>query len=510
MAGERIDIDVRFRGADKAARDAKNVANSVESLGNAATEATQKSILLAQRLNNAASAVGTLSQELGLEAGEGAAGLLARMSKTSAAAAQLGSMLGPQGALVGGIVGAAIPAVMALVDRIREVEARNEEWAQRLREIEQQQEDARRAIERGTSAIADQSEALRTAAQRMREFIGSLSRQGLEGQAFDTAARINELTNQLAAVNDQIRQLGTVSGPQAAMRLLDLRDEAERLRREINALQADFESQRQMAQESTATRRSSSGPSRAELGEQALIDFLERERQGRESVLRVIEEQKRAERERIRVAEDYYRTLAELEHQKALDDAMREERATEERMALLDAEKRKRDALEREQIAQAEARIASYQETTGVIVGGLTDALSAIIAGEQTAGEAFQNLLSSFLAFISEQAALKAAFEAAEAIASFASQDYAGGVQHTAAAVAYGAVAVAAGAGSAALAASAQASAQPAAPEEREQTDRMGGDTIINFNSPVVTASTRAELGRDLRSLVHEADMRGL
>ena len=45
-----------------------------------------------------------------------------------------------------------------------------------------------------------------------------------------------------------------------------------------------------------------------------------------------------------------------------------------------------------------------------MIVGGLTDALSSIIAGQKSAEEAFLSLLASFLQFISEQAAIKAAF----------------------------------------------------------------------------------------------------
>ena len=149
---------------------------------------------------------------------------------------------------------------------------------------------------------------------------------------------------------------------------------------------------------------------------------------------------------------------------------------------------------------------------TSVIAGGLNDALQAIIAGNKTAEEAFTGLLASFLKYISEQSMLKAIYEYAEAIASFASYKYDQGAQHLAAGIAYTAVAVAAGAGAAALSApSAKGSSEekPASPESgRGDGGGGGGDIVINWNSPVVTAGTRAELGRDMAGMIRAGTQR--
>jgi hypothetical protein len=107
---------------------------------------------------------------------------------------------------------------------------------------------------------------------------------------------------------------------------------------------------------------------------------------------------------------------------------------------------------------------------------------------------------------------LKAIYEYAEAIASFASYRYDQGAQHLAAGIAYTAVAVAAGAGSAALSAPSAKGAgeeKPASPESGRAGDgKGGGDVVINWNSPVVTAGTRAELGRDMAGMIRAGTQR--
>jgi hypothetical protein len=138
-------------------------------------------------------------------------------------------------------------------------------------------------------------------------------------------------------------------------------------------------------------------------------------------------------------------------------------------------------------------------------VSGLVDALSAVLAGTKSADEAFMGMLSSFLEMISQQAALEAAKEFASAIASFASQDYPGGAMHIAAGVAWTGVAIAAGAGAVATAPAAQSA--PASPERGAGNSGSGDRTVVvNVNGPMMNAGGRAELGRDIRSLVEEGD----
>lgn len=140
-------------------------------------------------------------------------------------------------------------------------------------------------------------------------------------------------------------------------------------------------------------------------------------------------------------------------------------------------------------------------------LSGITKATSEVIAGTKSADEAFQGMLSSFLEMISQHTALSAAKEFAEAIAAFARQDYPGGAQHLAAGAAFTAVAVAAGAASIAVAppsGGAPAALQQTAPEGNQG----GGNIVINWNSAVITAGTRAELGREIGSMLTATDRR--
>ncbi|AKF08891.1 hypothetical protein [Sandaracinus amylolyticus] len=502
MAAEQIAVEIRFDGADDAARKAGKVADSFEEMERASRAAATQAIDFTTKLASAASAVQSLAAEFGAEGG--GVGLLAKMAQTAAATAQLGNAFGPSGALVGGIIGAAIPAFVAIGDRLgltaRAQEEAAEAAAAHAEEMQRLSEEAEEAAEQMRAFNAQALARARASVGLQDE--GQLVNRLLNARSFET---LDEARTALELIDQRIEQLETSGGNRLFIeaQIENLTESAERAREAISFLQEQEDRDRDPRPE----RRS--GPTRAEIEQENVIAFLERERQAREEVLRVIEEQKRAEDERREAAEEYYRTVAEREHQKALDDERIEREAIAAQLERLDDFVQQQDEASRRAQAATEERIASYETVTGVIVGGLTDALTAIIAGEKSAGDAFKGLLASFLEFISEQAALKAAYEAAAAIESFATQDYAGGAQHIAAALAYGAVAVAAGAGAAVLSQpSASSQDKPSGPEERAESEGRGGDTVINFNSPVVTASTRAELGRDLRSMVREADAR--
>jgi hypothetical protein len=146
-------------------------------------------------------------------------------------------------------------------------------------------------------------------------------------------------------------------------------------------------------------------------------------------------------------------------------------------------------------------------ELTGMLgqtTAALGKAVGSIILGEKTTEEAFKGLAAAFLEMISQYATLKAATEFAEAGAAFASFNYGGGAAHIAAGVAFTAVAVATGVGAAAINAPPQAPARPEAGQQPTEGGG-GGDVNVFWNSPVVTALTRAELGRDISSMVSEA-----
>jgi hypothetical protein len=105
---------------------------------------------------------------------------------------------------------------------------------------------------------------------------------------------------------------------------------------------------------------------------------------------------------------------------------------------------------------------------------------------------------------ISQYATMKAGVEFADAAASFARYDFGGGAAHIGAGLAFTAVAVATGVGAAALNSPPSAPARPETTQQGTGTAK-GGDTVINWNSPVVTTATRAELGREIGSMLGEA-----
>lgn len=147
MADESLEIVIELGGAEKATADLNKVAEAVDKAGDKANDtetqlskfdreleragrlsqttansfnelaqkqmlASQRSIEFTQKLSGAANAAQTLSAQLG--ASGGAAGLIGALTGAAAQGAQLGAIFGPGGAFVGGVVGAAIPALTAL------------------------------------------------------------------------------------------------------------------------------------------------------------------------------------------------------------------------------------------------------------------------------------------------------------------------------------------------------------------------------------------------------------
>lgn len=513
---EPIRIEVEFEGGRAAASGVDQVSDALGDLERRQQAASVKAIELTTKIAGAASAVQSLTSALGMQGRT--VGLIGSIAQTSAATAQLGATFGPQGALVGGITGALIPALSAVVDSLRELD--REYAAQRT------------AVDSLASSNDELAESYERVLESMRRVQAQAAREqrlgmGL-GSAQEQAALVETRRQELARLEameagyNRTLQSGSASLDQqaAASRLREVvRREIRAARAALNeALAAESAAQADLAGESEdlmaglvadaagAGRGGRSG-ARGSQDDAAIQRGLQQEEEAR---LRVADAQERQLWLIKEISEKADEEAAEvvaaaLRTQDALDRIDQERREREKQQEREAEEKAREIARANDEALEAHrAQVMEYQEVTGVIVGGLTDALKSIVTGEQTAEQAFKNLLASFLAYISEQATLKASFEAAEAIAAFASQDYAGGAGHLAAAVAYGAVAVAAGAGSAALSASASASSQAEPERGRSQGsgDRGGGSVVINWNSPVVTGQTRAELGRELSQMV--------
>ena len=182
-------------------------------------------------------------------------------------------------------------------------------------------------------------------------------------------------------------------------------------------------------------------------------------------------------------------------------------------IAAVETAEKEREILEQ---AMAESRRANadlradVESTIGPMLQGFTSALSSIVAGAESADQAFQGLLAAFLEMLAQQAALEAAKNFAMAISDFASLNPASGALHLAAGAAWTVIAVAAGAGSIAAA---PAEAVPTSPEAAADTGggAGGGTNVLNINGTIISADgagDRARAGREVGALVREGTRR--
>lgn len=523
----KIEIELESEDAERLAERLTEaltrLAGETEAVGERAAAAAPSQQRLAQVVNDfsqraaaAAGQVQALAAQFGQSDVAGAAGLIGRTMQSAAAFGQLGAMLGPQGALVGSIVGAALPALESLIGRHRDAEQAARDHAAEITNLartmrtelaeQRQAADVAAGVFGSDTSAADLvrlADERRVAAQMARRESEELARR---------AATERAMQERQGAVHETELQRRAQA---AAERVAQLEREEANIQREIE--------RRSQPQESGIV---VPGADREALG----LDRVEPTRRG--TPIGTTQEKDKAARVAAREQDEYNRMLAETAELYA--------RAAEEARAVADAElaienaaeerwEREQEIIEERKDAEADEldrvrerneamkdlyreQIESYQEVTGVVVGGITDTLVAIISGQKSAEDAFRGLLASFLGYISEKAGLKAAEEAAEAIGAYARYDFGSGAQHTAAALAWGGLAIAAGVGAAVAAPPPPPARESPARGAGSRADRGersgGGEVIINWNSPVVTAQTTAELGRTLQNTIGVAQTR--
>jgi hypothetical protein len=420
----------------------------------------------------------------------------------------MGAMLGPTGAVVGGIAGlaAGLFNVVTASDSSRSA-------IEQLRETMQNATtDADRyaaalALVRGEDEAAARSE--RARAIRGENWAAlNLPNEELRAEIRAREAEINQLIDQYGAAAES----GT--------RVSALREDIRRLEI-LSSVESETTIFGEPAAASAPARRGGGGGGRRGrdvfemlggaasnediAGISAEFERLAAERAEREAEANALIEEKR---------NAHYEALKEMAIE-AQDAELERQREVNEALAEMENERQERIregqlAMKENQEADEERSLERRRSLNGELMGLLGDAtmafgksLAAIATGEQTAEEAFQGLAKAFLEMISQYATLKAATEFADAAASFAKYDYAGGAAHIGAGVAFTAIAVATGVGAAAIGSAPSAPARPEAGGGTEAA--QGGDVVINWNSPVITAGTQAELGRELQAAVSAA-----
>lgn len=158
---------------------------STRSLAGAATEAGQQAILTQQRISALAAGLSGLGSAIGSDSELGST--LGRMGQLAATGVSLGSMFGPQGAVVGGIIGGAIPALQSLGQELGIIERAHDSASDRVSEHARQ-------VDRLASSA-------QTAADRLSDLQRSISaRQAQERLERITSAPVSELSPEDAAL----------------------------------------------------------------------------------------------------------------------------------------------------------------------------------------------------------------------------------------------------------------------------------------------------------------------
>lgn len=508
-------LGTNVEGLTQRQRDQASVAQAT---AQAQSASAQQAIAFGQRIAGVANAVQGLVTQLGGQSRT--AGLIGSIANTSVQFAQLGSALGPEGAVVGGIVGALIPALHELItsqDEATQSAHRLQEQTARLHEIQQEtsarrRDQVQREIDSGhivslsLSEIHDQRELAHSDLERegrtldsLRERMAALERGGAtETQRYHTLRDAVGETEQ--RIQSYVRTLGSLGS-------LEAQREAEAGRATTPGAVAP----------PTATTRPTRGHGGGRSQEQediaaALAGAYEREAAAEQQAYEQSIRHTQEENEAIYRQSDAFRDAA-----KTREDLSRREADQRARYQTQLAHYHEQERRWAEETARTrEQQTQEAQSAATAVIGNLTNVFSLMAEGQMDAAHAAEMLLAGFLQYISQRATIEALAQVAAGIGAY--PDFGGMALHFAAAAAWGAVAVATGVGGAALAsdaqskgqaAQAQADQRPASPQGHSDEGKGGGATyVINWNAPVVTAQTEAQLGRGVRRLVDRAAQR--
>jgi hypothetical protein len=139
---------------------------STRSLSGAATEAGLQAILTQQRISALASGLSGLGSAIGSDSELGST--LGRMGQLAATGVSLGSMFGPQGAVVGGIIGGAIPAFQSLGEQLGIIARAHDAAAERAAEHARRIDDLAKSAQTASEHLSDLQQKISTRQQEDR------------------------------------------------------------------------------------------------------------------------------------------------------------------------------------------------------------------------------------------------------------------------------------------------------------------------------------------------------
>lgn len=515
--------------------------NAHQQQAQAQGQAGQAAVQFGQRIAGVANAVQSLVSRLGSR--DQTAGLVGSIASTTAQFASMGAALGPQGAVGGAVVGftAAIYELAQAHTAAAEA-AHDQQMAEAALASARAQAAGDRALAGGGTdadvqqVIQTQLETIERARSRMAD-LRSIQEDVTDGFAGPLASG-----RALVAM--------ATGGATVETQLQRLQDEIDQAQRTIDHLHDTTQDSTGLAglgsheqdftprgftapteggdhlhdttQDSTAPTEGGAGPHRPGGGGGRQSP----EEQEQERLLALLEQTNETRRLGAQLAEEYSQqtqegTKAEAEAERAYQAQLRatqrqEEEADRARHKGIQQAMRDEDDRKRKLQQEAQQRQQEGQQATGAIISDLTNVFSIMAQGQMDAAHGAEMLLAAFLQYISQRATIEALAQVAQALGSY--PDFGGMALHFAAAAGWAAVAIATGVGGAALASDAQskgaaaqsqAQSQPSSPQPHSGNEKGGGNTyVINWNAPVVTAQTEAQLGRGVRRIVDRAAQR--
>lgn len=497
--------------------------NAHQQQAQAQGQAGQAAVQFGQRIAGVANAIQSLVSRLGSR--DQTAGLVGSIASTTAQFASMGAALGPQGAVGGAVVGftAAIYELAQAHTAAAEA-AHDQQMAEAaLASARAQAAGARALAGGGTDAdvqqvIQTQLETIERARSRMAD-LRSIQEDVTDGFAGPLASG-----RALVAM--------ATGGATVETQLQRLQDEIDQAQRTIDHLHDTTQDSTGLAglgsHEQDFTPRGLTAPTggpahRPSSGGGAGVSPEEQEQ---ERLLALLEQTNETRRLGAQLAEEYSQqtqegTKAEAEAERAYQAQLRatqrqQDEADRARHKGIQQAMRDEDDRKRKLQQEAQQRQQEGQQATGAIISDLTNVFSVMAQGQMDAAHGAEMLLAAFLQYISQRATIEALAQVAQALGSY--PDFGGMALHFAAAAGWAAVAIATGVGGAALASDAQskgaaaqsqAQSQPSSPQPHSGNEKGGGNTyVINWNAPVVTAQTEAQLGRGVRRIVDRAAQR--
>lgn len=500
MTVEKTEIALSVTGEEATARAMQNVARSMASVQTATAKVNEaqkvQSITAASvtaQFARLGPAVGIVSQGLGAMNGTlGKVGTV--LGSTTSAIAGMTAGFGPLGIALG-VVSAAFTAYNFVV-----------------KDAEEKSKALEAAAREATKSLADQARAIRSAReQREADRLTMETEEGLLVRLAHARAEYNQRLSDApmasSTVQAELRVAALERQLADAQAMAAAGDELRRAREETERMIADAEAMGDVLDRGDGGRR-------RERRDESSLEPVVREDQG--PTVGEIESARR-ESEFAAMAGKLEAMDQQLEVQRAAEAAEAQERYNQinaEGLRIAQDRAKERE-LEIEQLGMV---TDMWGNLAGVMAGSVAGALEAVAKGEMSLGQAFRKVIADRLKGTAIEESVMALVSLAKA-ASLSVWNPAGAAQELTAAALHGQAAAMAGAGAGiayAIGSGGGGGGGSAAPSSQPTRDTSAqpsgsGERVININfgSPVVTASTIAELGRELKTAIVTAEAKG-